>query len=133
MPQADPTQILAELSAVFGAEAVRGGCTLAPGTSATFNDLFEKTVQRGLKDRPNAWTANAHRYIVKQVARITDDACRVARELHGAEINSEILDQATQEVIAEQQLVCERAMGMAEKKDQPGDGYVNLGIFCRKL
>lgn len=128
MPSSTVQQILVELSSAFGAEVDRGGCTLAPDTNAKCEEIFGKTVGSALGETPSVWTPSAERYVVKVVGRIAEDACVVARKLNGDKITAEILDDAASHVIAEQQLVCQRAEGMAAKKNPAGPVF---GVFCK--
>lgn len=130
MPSPTLQQILVELSSEFGAEVDRGGCTLAPDTNAKIEEIFGRTVGAALGEAAGAWTPSAERYLVKVVGRIAEDACVVARKLHGDEVTAQILDDAASDVIAEQQLVCQRAEEMAAKKN-PAGPPVPLGMFCK--
>jgi hypothetical protein len=125
---ADPRDVFVDVLFAFGAEAGRAGCTLGDGTPAAMRALFTNSVEHALREQPDAWERpGARSYVLKQVARIGREAARVAKQTPGSTITRDIFLQSAQEVITQQQLVCER---IAAERPQ---WAIISGTFCMHL
>lgn len=125
---ADPRNIFVELLYTFGVAAGRYGCTLGEGTPEAMRELFTNTVEHALRERSDAWEHPGTRpYILKQVARIGRDAGRAAQQIPSDEITVDIFMQSAQEVITQQQLVCQRLAA------EGPEWAILSGIFCMHL
>jgi len=127
VPQPNPQDIFVELVYAFGAAAGRFGCTLTEGAAESMRTLFTYTVERAVKANADNWKREARHYVLKQTARIGRQAARAATQATTHEITREIFRDAAREVIALQQLVCERLA-----KDNP-DMLLPSGPFCMTL
>ena len=67
---------------------------------------------------------------MKQVVHIARDACGVARLTQGVEITSDIFEESANDVIGEQQQVCQRVAELADKKSKWVKVIRPLGAFC---
>ena len=89
--------------------------------------LFSYTVEQAVRTNRENWRPAERHYVLKQAARIGRQAARAAMQTLGREITRTIFIDAAQEVIALQQLVCERLA-----KDNP-DMIIPSGPFCVTL
>ena len=127
MAQPNPQDIFVEVLYAFGAEAGRYGCTLNEGATESMRTLFTYTVEQAVRTSRENWKPAARHFVLKQTARIGRQAARAAMQTPGREITRTIFIDAAQEVIALQQLVCERLA-----KDNP-DMIIPSGPFCVTL